>query len=71
ADGYGWVVILADFGDSATVLFAGTGTGTDIELLDLGSSVCPTRVGMPADVAARLAPNDSWIGECAAVPTPG
>lgn len=64
-EGYGWAQILADFGDGATVFFEGA--GGDISLLDLGSSVCPTAVGMPATVAEELAPAGSrWREECGA-----
>lgn len=63
AEGYGWAQILADFGDGATVFFEGS--GSDIALLDLGSSVCPTAVGMPAGIATQLAPPGSrWLEEC-------
>lgn len=65
AEGYGWAQILADFGDGATVFFEGS--GGDISLLGLGSSVCPTAVGMPASVADELAPAGSpWRQECGA-----
>jgi hypothetical protein len=63
AEGYGWARILADFGDSATVFFEGS--GPDIALLNLGSSVCPLDSGMPASIATLLAPPGShWQGEC-------
>jgi hypothetical protein len=63
ADGYGWARILADYGEGATVFLEGS--GADIALLDLGSSVCPLDSGMPASVAAQLAPPGSqWQGEC-------
>jgi hypothetical protein len=62
-EGYGWAQIVAAFGDGATVLFKGS--GADIELLNLGSSVCPLDSGMPASTADRLAPPGShWLGEC-------
>ena len=53
ADGYGWATIVADYGESATVLLEGS--GTDITLLNLGSSVCAAD-SMPASIATRLAP---------------
>ncbi|HEY6698477.1 MAG TPA: hypothetical protein VIZ67_09630 [Acidimicrobiales bacterium] len=63
ADGYGWAQIAADFGESATVILEGS--GTDITLLNLGSSVCPTDSGMPVSIATQLAPPGSnWLGEC-------
>lgn len=63
AEGFGWAEILADFGDTATVLFAGS--GTDVELLNLGTSVCATDSGIPADVAAQLAPDPRHpFGDC-------
>jgi hypothetical protein len=63
AEGFGWAEILADFGDSATVLFAGS--GTDVELLNLGTWVCATDSGIPADVAAQLAPDPRHpFGDC-------
>jgi hypothetical protein len=63
AEGFGWAEILADFGDQATVLFAGS--GTDVELLNLGTSVCATDSGIPADVAAQLAPDPRHpFGDC-------
>src|SRR5829696_6338852 len=63
AEGYGWAQILADYGDGATVFFEGS--GSDIALLDLGSSVCPTAAGMPAGIATQLAPPGSlWLEEC-------
>ena len=46
--------IVADYGEGATVLFKGS--GADIALLDLGSSVCALGSGMPASTADRLAP---------------
>ena len=62
-DDYGWASIAADYGEGATVFFEGS--GTDITLLDLGSSVCPMDSGMPESVATRLAPPGShWRGEC-------
>jgi hypothetical protein len=62
-EGYGWARIVADFGDGATVLFKGS--GADIALLNLGSSVCALDSGMPASTADRLAPPGShWLGEC-------
>jgi hypothetical protein len=62
ADGYGWAQITSDAGEGATVLFAGS--GADITLLDLGSSLCATD-SIPASTATRLAPPGSnWQGEC-------
>jgi hypothetical protein len=63
ADGYGWAQIAADIGETATVILEGS--GTDITLLNLGSSVCPTDSGMPVSIATQLAPPGSnWLGEC-------
>jgi hypothetical protein len=71
AEGFGWAEILADFGDQATVLFAGS--GTDVELLNLGTSVCVPDSGIPADVAAQLAPDPRHpFGDCPmSAPDPG
>jgi hypothetical protein len=63
AEGFGWAEIWGDFGEGATVLFAGS--GTDVELLNLGTSVCTTDSGIPADVAAQLAPDPRHpFGDC-------
>jgi hypothetical protein len=63
AEGYGWAEISADFGDGATVLFEGS--GTDVRLLNLGTAVCATESGIPADVAAQLAPDQRHpLGDC-------
>jgi len=63
AEGYGWARILVDYGEGATVFLEGS--GADIALLDLGSSVCPLDSGIPASVATELAPPGShWQGEC-------
>jgi len=52
--------------DTATVLLRVS--GTDIEVLDLGTSVCPADAGIPADVAAQIAPpGHNPAGDC---PTP-
>jgi hypothetical protein len=62
AQGYGWARIQSDI-DGATVFFKGA--GADIELLDLGTAVCPTHAGMPANVATELAPPGvNWHSEC-------
>jgi hypothetical protein len=62
-EGYGWARIVADHRDGATVLLKGS--GADISLLNLGSSVCAIDSGMPASIADRLAPPGShWRGEC-------
>ena len=62
AQGYGWARIQND-GDGATAFFEGS--GADIELLDLGTSVCPTYAGMPASIATELAPPGvDWSSEC-------
>jgi hypothetical protein len=58
AEGFGWATISVEHGDSATVLFKGS--GSDVELLNLGSSVCTTDAGIPADVAAQLAPDPRY-----------
>ena len=63
AEGYGWAEIRADFGDGAPVLFEGS--GTDVKLLNLGTGVCATESGIPADVAAQLAPDQRHpLGDC-------
>jgi hypothetical protein len=61
ADGFGWAEIMADFGDGATVLLQGS--GSDITVLNLGSSVCPTDSGIPESIARRLTPPDE-IWDC-------
>ena len=59
ADGFGWAEIMADFGDGATVLLQGS--GSDITVLNLGTSVCPTDSGIPERLARQLAPpDDVW-----------
>jgi hypothetical protein len=63
AEGFGWATISVEHGDAATVLFKGS--GSDVELLNLGSSVCTTDAGIPADVAAQLAPDPRYPrGDC-------
>ena len=63
AEGFGWAQLVADFGDGATAFLQGS--GSDITVLDLGSAVCPTAVGMPESIAVQLAPAGStWRGEC-------
>jgi hypothetical protein len=63
ANGYGWAVISSDVGESATVLLRVEGNGT--EVLNLGTSVCTTDVGIPADIAARIAPpGQDPFGDC-------
>lgn len=63
AEGFGWAMISADIGETATVLFKVS--GTDVELLNLGTSVCATDAGIPADVAAQLAPpGRPPLGDC-------
>jgi hypothetical protein len=63
AEGYGWAVIYTPEDEAATVLIEGS--GADISLLDLGSSVCALDSGMPATVAVQLAPPGShWLDEC-------
>jgi hypothetical protein len=63
AQGYGWATISVENGDSAMVLFKGS--GSDVELLNLGSSVCATDAGIPDDVAAQLAPDPRYpLGDC-------
>jgi hypothetical protein len=63
ADGFGWAVISADDLDSATVLFRGS--GTDVQVLNLGTSVCTTDAGIPEHVAAQLAPpGQDPLGDC-------
>jgi hypothetical protein len=63
AEGFGWATISVENGDSAMVLFKGS--GSDVELLNLGSSVCATDAGIPDDVAAQLAPDPRYpLGDC-------
>jgi hypothetical protein len=63
AEGFGWATISVEHGDAATVLFKGY--GSDVEPLNLGSSVCTTDAGIPADVAAQLAPDPRYPrGDC-------
>jgi hypothetical protein len=62
ANGYGWAQIMGEYGDGATVLLAGS--GADITLLNLGSSLCVTD-SIPASTATRLAPTGTnWQGDC-------
>ena len=62
-EGYGWAIIRTPDDEAATVLLEGS--GADISLLDLGSSVCALDSGIPASVAVRLAPPGShWLAEC-------
>lgn len=55
AAGFGWATINApSIGESATVLLRVSDAG--IEVLNLGTSVCTADAGIPADVAAQIAP---------------
>ena len=51
-EGYGWAQIVADYGEGATVLFKGS--GADIAVLNLGSSVSRSTPG------CRQAPPTDW-----------
>jgi hypothetical protein len=72
AEGIGWAVvdpILENF-DTATALLRVS--GTEVELLDLGTSICTADHGIPPDVAAQIAPpGTNPAGDCPTpVPTP-
>jgi hypothetical protein len=68
ADGFGWATISAPDLDSATVLLGVSDAG--IEVLNLGTSVCTADAGIPADVAAEIAPPGvDPAGDCPASAT--
>jgi hypothetical protein len=76
AEGFGWAVITLPSipaGDAATVLLRGS--GTEIEVLDLGTSICTADAGIPADVAPQIAPPGvDPAGDCpppVPMPVPG
>ena len=66
-DGFGWALYrLGGDADAAHVLLS---VGTDgYDVLNLGTSVCPADAGMPADVAAAIAPWPAAAHDC---PEPG
>jgi hypothetical protein len=70
AEGFGWALIGGPNLDTATVLLRVS--GTEIEVLNLGTSVCTADAGIPADVAAQIAPpGKDPAGDCPTpVPTP-
>lgn len=52
--GWAWGTISnRDFGEARFILSA---AGSDWVVVDLGTAICPTRDGMPADVAAKIVP---------------
>jgi hypothetical protein len=66
-DGFGWALYsLGGDSDAAHVLLS---IGTDgYDVLNLGTSVCAAESGMPADVAAAIAPWPAAANDC---PEPG
>lgn len=72
AEGFGWAVVdpIPDNFDTGTALLRVT--GTEVELLDLGTSICTADQGIPADVAAQIAPpGTNPAGDCPGpAPTP-
>jgi hypothetical protein len=70
AGGFGWALIGAPNLDTATVHLRVSGTA--IVVLNLGTSVCTADSGIPADVAAQIAPPGvDPAGDCPApAPTP-
>ena len=67
-DGFGWARYVLG-GEGAQVLLSITADGD--EVLDLGTSVCPSDSGMPADVAAAIAPTPAAAGDCPEVTSAG
>jgi hypothetical protein len=68
AEGFGWAVLdpIPENFDNATALLRVS--DTEIEVLDLGTSLCTADSGIPADVAAQIAPPGvNPAGDC---PTP-
>jgi hypothetical protein len=68
AEGFGWALIdpTPENFDTATALLRVT--ATEVELLDLGTSLCPADHDIPTDVAAQIAPpGHNPAGDC---PTP-
>lgn len=68
AEGFGWALVdpIPENFDTATALLRVS--GTQIEVLDLGTSLCTADFGVPADVAAQIAPPGvNPAGDC---PTP-
>ena len=66
AEGYGWAVITAN-GDGAIIFLTISDAG--MTLLDLGSGICAPEAGIPADVAAKIAPpGEDPTGGCPVEP---
>lgn len=68
AEGFGWAVVdpIPENFDTGTALLRVS--GTEIEVLTLGTSFCTADFGIPADVAAQIAPPGvNPAGDC---PTP-
>lgn len=65
AEGYGWAVI--SIGSDGAIVFLRL-TESGMSLLDLGTGICAPETGIPADVAAQIAPpGEDPTGGC---PTP-
>ena len=66
-DGFGWALYsLGGDMEAAHVLLSITTDG--YQVLNLGTSLCPLDSGMPADVAAAIAPSPAAANDC---PEPG
>jgi hypothetical protein len=68
AEGFGWALVdpIPENFDTGTALLRVS--DTEIEVLDLGTSLCTADYGIPADVAAQIAPPGvNPAGDC---PTP-
>jgi hypothetical protein len=68
AEGFGWAIVdpIPENFDTGTALLRVT--DTDVELLDLGTSICTADHGIPPEVAAQIAPPGvDPAGDC---PTP-
>jgi hypothetical protein len=69
-DGFGWALYsLGDDMEMAHVLLSITTDG--YQVLDLGTSLCPLDVGMPADVALAIAPSPAAATDCPEVDSTG
>ena len=72
AEGFGWATVdpIAENFDTATAILRVS--GTEVEVLNLGTSICLADHGIPADVAAEIAPpGANPAGDCPApAPTP-
>jgi predicted small secreted protein len=71
AEGFGWALVdpIPENFDTGTALLRVT--GTEVELLDLGTSICTADHGIPADVAAQIAPPGvNPAGDCPPGPAP-